>query len=133
MSIFSYTPTKRLAPGTVIDVALTRQFRLLSFPLTEKAFTQRNTALGGAIESLFFRSELSFSCLTALIEPQSQLENHIIEFLASVQNGEVFTFDRRGTIAVPDNPLTCIITSKSFAEVERGKVFHQYRFTLREN
>ncbi len=132
MSVFSYTPTRRLAPGTVIDVALTRQFRLLSFPLADKAFTQRNTAIGGATESLFFRSELSYRCLTELIDPLSQLENHIIEFLASVQKGEVFTFDRRGTIAVPDNPVTCIITSKAFAEVERGKVFHQYGFTLRE-
>lgn len=133
MSVFTYTATRRLAPGSVVDVSVTRQFRLITRTRSEKAVTQRNTALGGSIESLFFRAELSFNCQTELIEPLSQLEKQIVEFLASVQNGEVFTFDRLGTIAVPDNPLTCIITSSTFAEIERGKVFHVYGFSLREN
>lgn len=133
MSVLTYTATRRLAPGSVVDISVTRQFRLVTASRGEKAVTQRNTALGGAVESLLFRSERSFDCRTELITPQSQLENHIVEFLASVQNGEVFTFDRRGTSAQPDDPLLCIITSSNFTEIERGKRFHVYRFSLREN
>jgi len=60
-------------------------------------------------------------------------EAKIREFLASVENGELFTFDRYGSIAVPDNPVSCLMVSKAFSEAELSKKFHRYAFVIRES
>jgi hypothetical protein len=66
------------------------------------------------------------------LEPGGLIAARIVEFLASIENSELFTFDRHGTAAQPDNPISCIIVSTSFAEVEKGKTYNQYGFVIRE-
>ncbi len=132
MSIFTYTATRELSPGTADQQIVTRDFRLLTFPLNRKPVAKRNTSLSGAVESLLFRSEQSFRCQTALLEPRSLVESRVVEFLASVENSETFTFDRYGSIAQPDNPVSAIMVSTSYPQTETGKAFHQYRFVIRE-
>lgn len=133
MSIFTYTATRELAPGTTQDQSVTRDFRLVSKRKGRKPVAKQNTALAGTVESVLYRSEQSYNCKTGLIEPGSIVERHIEEFLASVENAEDFTFDRFGTIAQPDNPVSCIMVSKSFPANEIGKLFHQYSFVIRES
>lgn len=94
---------------------------------------RQNTSLSGSVESLLLRSEKHFSCQTQLIEPRSLDEAKVLEFLASVENAELFTFDRYGTIAVPDNPVSCLMVSNVFPEAETGKKFHRYGFVIRES
>ncbi len=133
MSVFTYTARRELSPGTSDLESVTRAFRLITFPAQWKAQVKQNTSLSGAVESLLFRSEKHYRCQTGLIEPRSLDELRIIEFLASVENAEPFTFDRYGTVAQPDNPVTCLMVSKAFNQTEQGKKFHKYGFVIRES
>ena len=132
MSMFSYTATRELSPGTTALDVVDRDFRVVSRQRKREAKRKQNTALGGATETLLFRSEISYRLKTELIEPESQLEKQIVEFLASVEGGEQFNFDRLGTVAVPVNSVSCVMVSKSFTEIEEGKKYHRYGFVIRE-
>lgn len=94
---------------------------------------RQNTSLSGSVESILLRSEKHFSCQSQAIDPRSLDEARLLEFMASVENAELFTFDRYGSIAVPDNPVSCLMVSKSFPETEQGKKFHRYAFVIRES
>jgi len=79
------------------------------------------------------RSEKHYACQSQAIEPRSLDEARLLEFMASVENAELFTFDRYGTIAVPDNPVSCLMVSATFPETEQAKKFHRYAFVIRES
>lgn len=132
MSIFNYNSTRELAPGSVQDGTTARDFRLVSYPISLASKRKQNTSLGGQVESLLFRQEKHYRCQVEKIEPNSLDEAYIIEFFASVQNGEPFTFDRYGSIAAPDNPVSCVMVSNSVTGTEVGKKYLQYRFAIRE-
>lgn len=132
MSVFTYTARRELAPGTSNLQLVTRDFRLLSHRFQRRAQVKQNTSLSGSVESLLLRSEKHYSLQTELIDPRSQLELHLLEFMASVENAESFTFDRYGESAQPDNPVTCIMVTKTFSQSEAGKKFHKYGFVIRE-
>lgn len=132
MSIFVYTARSELAPGTVDLSVVTRDFRLLSTRHNRKPVARRSTSISGAVESLLLRTEKYYNCQTQLLEPNGIVEAHIIEFFASVENSESFTFDRYGTIAQPDKPVSCIIVSTTLNTTEKGKAFNQYAFVIRE-
>ncbi len=132
MSIFTYTATTDLAPGTTSMEIVTRDIRLLTNRRQGRAIVKQNTSISGAVESLLHRSEKHYNCQTALLIPEELPELQFIEFFGSVQNAETFTFDRFGTIAQPDNPVTCIMVSKSLNPTEQGKAFNQYAFVIRE-
>ena len=132
MSIFTYTASTDLAPGTVSMSTVTRDIRLLTNRRQGRAVVRQNTSISGSVESLLHRSEKHYNCQTGLLVPGDLPDLRIIEFWGSVQNGETFTFDRFGTIAQPDNPVTCIMVSKSLNTTEKGKAFNQYAFAIRE-
>ncbi len=132
MSIFTYTATTDLAPGTVDLSTVTRDIRLLANRRTGRSVVKQNTSISGAVESLLHRSEKHYNCQTALIIPNDLPDLQLLEFYGSVQNAETFTFDRFGTIAQPDDPVTCIMVSKSLSTTEKGKAFNQYAFVIRE-
>lgn len=133
MSLFTYTARSELAPGTANLQLVTRDFPLTTKRLNRRAQVRQNTSLSGSVESILLRSEKHYRCQTKLIEPRSLDEARILEFLASVENAEGFTFDRYGTIAAPVNPLQCLMVSKTFPEAEVSKKFHQYGFVIRES
>ena len=133
MSIFTYTARRELSPGTSSLQLVTRDFRLLSRRLKRRAEVRQNTSLSGSVESILLRSEKHYSCQSQSIDPRSLDEAKILEFLASVENGELFTFDRYGSVAVPDNPVSCLMVSKVFSETELGNKFHRYAFVIRES
>ena len=133
MSVFTYTVNREPAPGSVLLSSATREFRLLSARPIRRPINKQNVSLAGNVESLLFRSEKHFSCQSELIEPEGLVDAHMIEFLASVENGETFTFDRLGTVAQPDNPVTCVMVSKTYPVAEKGKKFNAYGFVIRES
>jgi len=132
MSLFTYTALRELSPGTIASQVVTRDIRLVSHRLQRKTQRKQNTGLSGSVESLLLRSEKHYNCQTGLIVPRGLDEARILEFFASVENGETFIFDRYGIIALPDNPVTCYMVSGTFNEDEIGKVFHRYGFVIRE-
>lgn len=132
MSVFTYVVEREPAPGSVLMGSAGRQFRLQSFFHTRRPIAKQNVSLAGSIESLLYRSEKHYQCVSELIEPRSLVELHMLEFLASVENGETFSFDRYGTIAQPDNLVSCVMVSKAYPQAELGKKFHRYRFVIRE-
>ena len=71
--------------------------------------------------------------MTESIDPGSNLDDYLLEFLASVENGEGFTFDRYGTVASPDNPVACIMVSASYPTTETGKKYNRYVSVIRES
>lgn len=133
MSIFTYTARRELSPGTSDLESVTRDFRLLSRRLTRRVQVRQNTSLSGSVESILLRSEKHYSCQSQSIEPRSLDEARMLEFLASVENGELFTFDRYGSVAAPDSPVSCLMVSKVFPEAEQAKKFHRYAFVIRES
>ena len=133
MSVVTYTAKSReLSPGTTDLTTVTREFRLLSSRPSRVAVRKQNTALGGAVESILNRHERRYNCVSEHLEPDSIVDLQMIEFLTSVENGETFTFDRNGTVAQPDNPVTCIMVSSQFPSEEVAKTYHQYGFVIRE-
>ncbi len=133
MSLFTYVARRALSPGTVNLQNVTRDFRLLAFPLARRPQARQTTSLSGSVESILLRSETHYSCQTELIEPRTVADAQVLEFFASVENAEIFTFDRYGTIAVPDNPVSCLMVSKTLPTTESAKKFHRYRFVIRES
>jgi len=132
MSIFTYTATRELAPGTTDQDVVSRDFRLLTRRLTRRPNVRQNTSLSGAVESLLLRTEKHYSCQTPLLEPFGLPEAHFLEFFASVENAEVFVFDREGSIAQPGPAVSCVMVSKIMNTTEKGKAFNQYAFVIRE-
>lgn len=132
MSVFTYTATQALTSGVTANDVVTRQFRLLAYPRQYSPIAKRNTSISGEVESILRRREVRYSCVTELVEPRSAEELRLLEFLESTANSEVFTFDRYGTLAVPDNEVTCIMDSKGYTTSEVNKRYNQYRFVIRE-
>lgn len=83
---------------------------------------------GGAPEVLTHRREPVIDVRTTVI-PEAKLPQWR-EFLASVEGGETFTFDRYGTIAVPVEQKTVMLENESYAEEREGTMFN-YRIAFR--
>ena len=70
---------------------------------------------GGAAEVLFQYSDAVVDVMTEIFSEVSQVPQ-FREFLASVAAGEIFTFDRYGTIAVPVDPRQAQLVSVGYDE-----------------
>lgn len=90
---------------TLYDLDFTAQTLSEAHPRT---ITQ-NTSLGGLVETVFHRADVRWSIVsTPILETGTDWEQWM-EFLASVQAGEEFTFDAYGTAASPDNAITVVL------------------------
>lgn len=74
-----------------------------------------------APETILYREENYDAVRTGRVT-EAQLGQYR-EFYSSVVAGELFTYDKYGTIAVPDNPLPAILSSDSYSEVREGSDF----------
>jgi hypothetical protein len=85
---------------------------------------------GGAPEVLLQREEVFIDVTTSVLQ-ESQIAQWR-EFLASVQGGELFTFDRYGTLASPVEPKSAMLASTSYTEMREGSSFvYQIAFKVR--
>lgn len=76
---------------------------------------------GGAPEVIFHSRETTIDVTTAIISETSIGQWR--EFIASVESGETFVFDRYGTVASPVEPKTATLVSDSYTEDREGSSF----------
>lgn len=81
-----------------------------------------------APEVILYREEAIEEVRTAAVDQTTM--NQLREILSSVRAGEGFTFDKYGTIAAPDNPLSAVLVGKSYAEQRENSAF-KYRVSFR--
>lgn len=79
-----------------------------------RIYSKPHRSIGGQLETLLHRHEVQWQITTSNLT-DTELEQ-FREFLYSVEGGESFTFDRDGTIAVPDNAITCTLASRDWRE-----------------
>jgi hypothetical protein len=87
---------------------------------------------GGLPEMIVYRSEAEIQVTTGIVDETNLKQWR--EFLASVEGGETFTFDRYGTAASPIEAKTAILESESYSEAREGTLYPgRYRigFTVR--
>jgi len=85
---------------------------------------------GGVPEVLLYRRETFDEVTTAWITEAQLLQWR--EFLASVEGGETFTFDKYGTIALPVAPKLAMLSSTDYSEAREGMDFvYRISFTVR--
>jgi len=93
-----------------IDVSFTNDDR-------ERLVTKfKNVALDGNIETLTQRREEFFNITSAVLDTALSDYPQFIEFLDSCESGEVFTFDRVGSIAIPDNAVSAFLSGSGYTE-----------------
>lgn len=80
----------------------------------------RHVALGGARETILHRRDVFLDIRTGVIEEVNIKQWR--EFMASVEGGELFTFDRYGTVASPVEPKTASMESDSYDEQRVGNL-----------
>lgn len=107
----------------------------IDFALEEATFSTRNPKkkhqpIGGGIpETVYWRTEKVITCTTGVIDETDLLQWR--EFLASVQSGETFTFDRYGTSAAPIEPKQAILDSDDWTEAREGTLYPgRYRISF---
>jgi hypothetical protein len=90
---------------------------------------QKQALGGGSPETLLHRRDVFLDIRTTSLEevvmPQWR------EFLASVEGGESFTFDRYGSLAVPVEPKTVELASDSYAEMREFMFRYRIAFRVR--
>lgn len=77
-------------------------------------------ALGGAEEVLLLRRDVTWQIVTGRILDQAMPQWR--EFLASCEAGEGLTFDPYGTIAVPDQLVSCVLDRPDYSETRIGNI-----------
>jgi hypothetical protein len=88
---------------------------------------------GGRPEVLLMRRETYFdvTVIGPLGEPLTEAQMpQWREFLASVEGGEIFTFDRYGTVAEPVEPKAVMLASEDYTE-DRVAQMRRYRLSFR--
>ncbi len=75
-----------------------------------------NVALDGNAETLTQRRQEYFNITTSAMDTGSTDYPQMIEFLDSCESGETFTFDRVGTVAVPDDELVAYLDGSGYVE-----------------
>lgn len=82
-------------------------------------------------ETLLFGQHATISVLSEVFSEASQIQQ-FREFLASVSAGEIFTFDRYGTVASPVDPRQAQLESADYAEQRVMRTLQQrIPFTVR--
>lgn len=84
---------------------------------------------GGAPEVLLHRREVYLDVRTTSLEEAVMPQWR--EFLASVEGGELFTFDRYGTIAAPVEPKSVMLVSDDYREAREFMFRYRLSFQVR--
>lgn len=79
-----------------------------------KIIRKASRSLGGAMETLLQRRDVFFTLNTGPILEAALAQWR--EFIASVEGGEVFTFDPDGLPGIPDVPFSAVLDSARYEE-----------------
>lgn len=75
-----------------------------------------NVALDGNTETLTQRRTENYNILSSALDTAESEYSQWIEFLDSCESGEAFTFDRLGSVATADDPVSSLIEGEGYIE-----------------
>lgn len=132
MSAFSYYAKRNLAAGHVVDTLYSIDVRLADIQEARKVERKDHRSISGKQESVFRRIEKTIKVKTVPIPESSELNAYIEEMIDSVAGGEVLTFDRWGSVAVPDQAVSVTLDISGISDTRIKGIRHrQYGFKLR--
>lgn len=121
MSSIQYTTTSRaeLVSGHSVGVLYGFDIKLNQYTPMRSAPKSQHVSLNGKVETVL-RGLVKYYSITLGPYPNS-LHDDIVEFVESVAGGEIFAFDPYGSIAVPDSPISLIMTD---VEIPETRITH---------
>lgn len=75
-----------------------------------------SVALDGNTETLTQRRTENYNISSSVLDTTESEYSQWIEFLDSCESGETFTFDRVGSVATADDPVSALIDSEGYTE-----------------
>lgn len=129
MAAVSYTAKRSLRGGVSVDDPIDYDFEVSDVDRQTKPKIGQQISLSGWQETIRDRTDELWRCVT--IPVLAADFDHFRQFLDSVDGGEVFTFDPYGTIAVPVDPMSCVLSSKGYKEKRVSQRYLSVSFTAR--
>lgn len=112
MTAVTYTARRSLIPGHTANTSYSINLPVVSMPVARQVTKERQQSLDGTRETIHFYSCEVWDVSLAVMYGTAAAQ--VKEFLDSVENGEVFTFDPYGTANTPNNPLSGEIESDGY-------------------
>lgn len=112
MTAVTYTAKRSLIPGHSANTSYSMDLLVVALPTSRQVSNERQEAIDGTRETIrLYVCEIWDITLAIAYGTRAA---QIKEFLDSVEDGEVFTFDPYGTANTPNNPLSAEIESKGY-------------------
>ena len=126
MSAIIYIAANRapLKTGHTVGTEYSIDLKLKAFSENFDFSKTAKVALNGNVATTLKRSSRVYSVGFSW---ENSKNADVEEFLFSVAGGEIFTFDPYGTVAVPDNPVSCVMLNNgvSVQRMTRGTTPHR--------
>lgn len=130
MPVITYTAKRELLATHTAGTEYSLEFGITQLERSAKTQKSERRSQGGLTESLRFYHDRMWNVTTLYLD-DADLEQWR-EWWHSVDNSEPFTFDPRGTIAVPVDPKTVIAMGDTYAErlinLNRAQISFKVRF-----
>ncbi len=129
MSAFSYTAKRRIVAGHTEDAAY--DIDIVCDIITPQLKTDKTVHMPweGPPETVLRRVDEYRSIVTSIVTDGSH-RDQIQEFLYSVCAGETFTFDEKGTVASPVNPVSAVLDGDHSEVVTSSRGLYKYSFKI---
>lgn len=132
MTAVTYTAKRSLVAGHVAGSSYTIDIPVVSMPINRVPNKRIQESLSLVRETIYLSTHETWEVQTALLN-QSKTEA-VKEFLDSVEDGTVFSFDPYGRANTPHNPLTAEIESSGYSQTReargQGGANDSFRFTF---
>jgi len=115
MSAFIYTAKRNIAGGHVVSDVYSIDIVLADIQESNKIHRKDHRSISGKQESYLKRIEKFIAVKTIAISESDALAGYLYEMMDSVAGGELFSFDRWGSVAVPDNLTSVTLEGSSFS------------------
>lgn len=132
MSAIIYTAKRYLAPGHTANTQYSIDVGMRTInDDEEKHHRKQHRSLSGLTETWLHRIDRYISFQTVPLYEGHSLYFDMREFLSSVAGGETFTVDPWGTVAAPNNPITCLLDGVSPAQRADTLRYKMFSFKAR--
>lgn len=135
MAVISFIAKSSLAPGYISGQSYDIEFECSQYEVDIRPVSEDSVSLSGKRETVLHRRERTWDVTTGAHIGLSA--DQLMCFLASVQDGSAFTFDRYATLSgstiITDRPITCELASDGSRKRlgNRSDAF-QFSFKIRE-
>ena len=129
MAAVSYTAKRSLRAGVTENDSIDYDFQVSAVDRSTKPKIGQSVSLSGWQETVRDRTDELYRITTV---PVLEADfDHFRQFLDSVDGGEQFTLDPYGTIAVPVQAMTCVLSSKGYREKRVSQRYVSVTFVAR--